>query len=88
MVLTAIERSIAGDLHNWLIVSVYRARRRAQRLLLVVAENRTKRAVLFVSASTLVPTVGQNSSLVPNSLLSAIGMLLIKVRQFQNVLMK
>ena len=58
MVLTAIERSIAGDLHNWLIVSVYRARR-AQRLLLVVAENRTKRAVLFVSGSTLVPTVGQ-----------------------------
>ena len=58
MVLTAIERSIAGDLHNWLIVSVYRARR-AQRLLLV-AENHTKRAVLFVSTSTLVPTVGQD----------------------------
>ena len=61
MVLTAIERSIAGDLHNWLIVSVYRARRRrrrAQRLLLV-ALNHTKRAVLFVSGSTLVPTVGQ-----------------------------
>ena len=82
MVLTAIEWSIAGDLHNWLIVSVYRAHR-----LPLVAENNTKRAVLFGSASTLVSTVGQEfpirvSDLLMlvlywclNPLLSATGML-------------